>query len=95
MGAGRLTGLAVQLMHLIHETAKLRSPPEKFFNGFQAVLAHYLHGPEAALHTGLSDDWVMLHGLDLPDIWVRNAAEYRWVEFVLVSWDCCWYRPDN
>ncbi|KAJ4167951.1 hypothetical protein NW754_011766 [Fusarium falciforme] len=73
----------LQLMHLIRETAKLRSPPAKFFNGFQAVLAHSLHGPEAALRTGLSDDWVMLHGLDLPDIWVRNAAEYRWVEFVL------------
>lgn len=85
MGAGRLTGLAVQLTHLIRKTAKLGSPPEKFFNGFQAVLKHYLHGSEAALCTGIPDDWVMLHGLDLPDIWVRNAAEYRWVEFVLVS----------
>ncbi|KAJ4316954.1 hypothetical protein N0V84_007610 [Fusarium piperis] len=73
----------LQLLHLTRETAKLRPPPEKVFKGFQAVLAHYLHGPEAALHTGHRDDWAMLHGLDLPDIWVRNAAEYGWVEFLL------------
>jgi hypothetical protein len=95
MNVGRLTALAVQLVHLLRETVKLRSPPKKFFGRFQAVLEHCLRGPDAALHTGTREDWAMLHDLDLPDVWARNSAEYQWGEFLLVSWDCRWYRPDN
>lgn len=92
MNAGRLTALVVQLVHLLRETVKLRSPPKKFFGRFQAVLAHCLRGPDAALHTGTREDWAMLHDLDLPDVWARNAAEYQWGEFLLVSWDCRWQQ---
>ncbi|KAI8659574.1 hypothetical protein LRP88_06143 [Fusarium phalaenopsidis] len=72
-----------QLVHLLRETVKLRSPPKKFFGRFQAVLEHCLRGPDAALHTGTREDWAMLHDLDLPDVWARNAAEYQWGEFLL------------
>ncbi|KAF4989505.1 hypothetical protein FDECE_14698 [Fusarium decemcellulare] len=75
-----------QLMIQTETVQKFENPDKRFLAEFVENAKPQLSRADAAFLGGPLEDWVMLHGLDRLDRWVRTAAEYPLGAALLRPW---------